>query len=238
MNTLLFQFFSFMVYSILGYISELIFCSALSKKIVVDRGFLIGPYCPIYGIGAVLISHFLTKFDKSPIVIFVMGAVIATIIEYLSSYILEKIFKVRWWDYSQKSFNINGRVCLKISVLFGIGALIVIYIGNNLIYKLATILPPIVFNVINIILLVIFIIDIIISNKLIFEISSNAELIKGDMTNEIKEQVKREIKKNFTLKKRLLNSYPNIFKEIRGYIKKQEKLNKERKEAKKKKKNK
>ena len=238
MNKICLQFFFFIVYSIIGYLAELIFCSIGSKKLVVDRGFLIGPYCPIYGVGAVLMSHFLTEFDKSPVAIFVMGAVIATVIEYITSFVLEKLFKVRWWDYSHKSFNINGRVCIKNSVFFGLGALLVVYVGNNLVYKFATIFNPTVFNVLNIVLMILFTLDVIVSNKIIFEISSNSELLKGDMTKEIKTQVKEKIKKNLVLKKRLLNSYPNIFKDIRNFIKKQEKLNKERREARKEKKNK
>ena len=81
---------------------------------------------------------------------------------------MEKIFKTRWWDYSDKKFNINGRICLETLVLFGIGGLLVSYIGHPFIMKLITLIPSNILNVIAIILAVIFILDLIVSYKIIF----------------------------------------------------------------------
>ena len=98
----------------------------IEKRKFVNRGFLIGPYCPIYGHGAILITILLQKYIDDPIALFIMGVVVCSILEYLTSYFMEKIFHARWWDYSRYKFNINDSiwtirtfyyVCVK-SILF------------------------------------------------------------------------------------------------------------------------
>ena len=100
----------FITYSIIGWVIEEIDILILQKK-VVNRGFLIGPYCPIYGFGSLFIILFLNKYLDDPIVLFFMTMISCGILEYLTSFIMEKIFKTRWWDYSDEKFNINGRIC-------------------------------------------------------------------------------------------------------------------------------
>lgn len=119
----------FTVYSFLGWIGEIIYCGILSGKIT-NRGFLMGPVCPIYGVGAVSIYYSLSFLRAYPILIFLGGVILASSIEYLTSYALEKVFHLKWWDYSSYKFNIHGRVCLQNSLIFGIGALVVIYFAH------------------------------------------------------------------------------------------------------------
>ena len=107
-----YYFLLFFIYSFIGYICEVIYCFILDKGKFQNRGFLYGPYCPIYGFGAIAIIVLLSKYEQYPIVLFVMGAIVASIIEYITSYLMEKIFNNKWWDYSNKKFNINGRICL------------------------------------------------------------------------------------------------------------------------------
>ena len=90
-------FIQFIIYSVIGYISEVIYCSFLQKKLV-NRGFLFGPLCPIYGFGAVLTIYTLKEYLDDPIIVFVMGMLITSILEYFTSYIFEKIFNNKWWD--------------------------------------------------------------------------------------------------------------------------------------------
>ena len=99
----------FMIYSFLGWLMEVITVSVEAKK-VVNRGFLIGPYCPIYGIGAVLITLVLSRYKYDPLVLFVMTMVSCGVLEYLTSWAMEVIFKARWWDYSHEKFNLDGRI--------------------------------------------------------------------------------------------------------------------------------
>jgi len=102
----------FFIYAILGWIIETTLVS-IEKKKFVNRGFLIGPYCPIYGFGGLAITILLKNYTKDPIVLFLMAVIICACLEYFTSYIMEKLFKARWWDYSKKKYNINGRICLE-----------------------------------------------------------------------------------------------------------------------------
>ena len=111
MENLQMYFLFFIIYSFLGWIIEVILCSIIEKKIV-DRGFLIGPICPIYGCGAVIITLALSSYKDDWIVVFCMAVILAGALEYFTSYAMEKIFHARWWDYSNNKFNINGRICL------------------------------------------------------------------------------------------------------------------------------
>lgn len=213
-------FFMFFCYSILGYIVETIFCSLIDKKIVFNRGFLIGPYLPIYGVASVLMTLLLTRYQSDAFTVFIMAAFICTTVEYLTSYVLEKLFKTRWWDYTNQSFNVNGRVCLKNSVLFGVGGVVIVYFLNDYFEKLVGLFSRNVFIGTNIVLMILFFTDVVISYLTISKIRKNSELVKKDMTEEIKEQVKEELEKHLPLTKRLLNSFPRVFLNIRDVVKK------------------
>ena len=155
-------FLYFIIASFLGYAMEVIKCSINYKKLV-NRGFLFGPICPIYGVGFLLITWLLTKYQNDLIILFLMGALITSAIEYYTSYILEVIFHNRWWDYSYRKDNINGRICLKNSILFGLGACIVIRIINPLMLKFRGLFSDKFIIIIGTIILIIFILDMIFS---------------------------------------------------------------------------
>ena len=138
---------TFFIYSILGYIAEVIYCSVGQRRLV-NRGFLYGPWLPIYGFGGILIKLFLEPLSGlniwGPILVFILGMILTSIVEYIGSWILEKAFSIKLWDYSKKFGNINGRVCLLNSTLFGLGGLLTTYLINprldNLISKIPTFL--------------------------------------------------------------------------------------------------
>ena len=119
-------FLYFLAYSFVGWAWEGLISLVRDHKIV-NRGFLNGPYCPIYGIGALMFIG-LTYLTQNPLIMFLVGGVAACILEYLTSYFMEKLFKARWWDYSKRFLNINGRICLLGFVIFGAGAVGVLYI--------------------------------------------------------------------------------------------------------------
>ncbi len=110
----------FVMYSSLGWFYESFICSKIFQKKFINRGFLLGPYCPIYGTGAVLCNIvFSTPQNSNVFVIFISCAVGACVIEYITSYVMEKLFNTRWWDYSKLPFNLNGRICLYGALVFG-----------------------------------------------------------------------------------------------------------------------
>ncbi len=119
----------FFIYSFLGWILEEIYAFYIHKKFI-NRGFLIGPLCPLYGIGCLSLTFILHRFSNNIFLLFILSMLICSIIEYLISYLLEKLFSLRWWDYSNMKFNINGRICLETTILFGIIGILVVKIIN------------------------------------------------------------------------------------------------------------
>ena len=118
----------FIIYSFLGWIMESIVRSVSEKKII-NTGFLKGPVCPIYGIGAIIMLLFLERYQNKPILLFFIAIIVLTTWEYLVGVLLEKIFHTKYWDYSEQKFNFQGRICLVNSICWGIlGVLFVKYI--------------------------------------------------------------------------------------------------------------
>lgn len=133
--------FYFLFYSICGWILETICCSLYYKK-PINRGFMQGPFVPIYGAGAVVLCGALMplyhKFGYTwymiPVVI-LLGIILANILEYATSYVMEKLFHARWWDYSNEKFNLHGRICLKHSIYWALATVAVIYIVQPFLQK-------------------------------------------------------------------------------------------------------
>ena len=120
MEEVLFNLFLYwMIYCLLGWLVETIYCSVPQGHFI-ERGFLNGPICPIYGFGAIFILSVLKPYINNLFAVFILGMISTSILEYVTSYLMEKLFKMKWWDYSDHKFNIRGRVCLLNSVLFGI----------------------------------------------------------------------------------------------------------------------
>ncbi|HIY04068.1 MAG TPA: hypothetical protein H9733_03790 [Candidatus Anaerotignum merdipullorum] len=118
-------FYVFVMYSFFGWALESVFVSATTKEWV-NRGFINGPFCPIYGAGALLLTILLSPLQEHILLLFFGGCVIATLVEYVVAVILEKLFHASWWDYSNKKWNIKGRVCLLRSVQWGALTVVVI----------------------------------------------------------------------------------------------------------------
>lgn len=116
----------FFIYSFLGWCCETMYCSFGQRKFI-NRGFLAGPYCPIYGCGAILVIYPLESWIDNPLLIFLFGVLITSILECITSVVMEMMFHTKWWDYSSYPFNIHGRVCLKNSSMFGILVMFVMY---------------------------------------------------------------------------------------------------------------
>lgn len=202
----------FFIYATAGWIMESTMISIQNKKFV-NRGFLIGPVCPIYGYGVVLVSVLLKKYQNDLIITFFMSIIICGILEYFTSFFMEKIFNARWWDYSKRKFNINGRVCLENLVLFGIASCFIIYVTNPFIINKINKIPDIVQDIIICILLIIHLIDNIISYKIILNLKKVSNEIKDD-TIEISEKVRKIIHSKSRLHRRLVNAFPNIKEKV------------------------
>ncbi len=120
----------FIIYGFLGWIVEVCYVRIRSGHWY-NRGFLHMPFLPIYAVGAIIISLSLSSLSN-PALLYIAAVILTSTLEYITSYIMEHFFQTRWWDYSNNKFNIHGRICLLNSSLFGLLALIVIYLMNPL----------------------------------------------------------------------------------------------------------
>ena len=232
-------FLLFLLYSVIGYIVEVFCVSILNKKLVLNRGYLIGPYIPIYGIGAMMMLFFLSKYKNDIFVLFIMSIFICTALEYITSFLMEKIFKLRWWDYSEKKFNINGRVCLENGILFGLGGVLVVKIINPYLENIIFSLPKLFNLILGITLMIIFTLDFIESTYITFRLKINvSKYANKDATRAIKKEVMKSLHKNTLLTTRLINAFPHIehitnynfndFKNKIAIIKKEKRIIKEK----------
>lgn len=168
MNTLLEYIFYFFLYSAIGWFVESIYCSVAAKKWI-NRGFLKGPICPIYGTGAVVMmffivpfSHYTDKWYWNTLLVFALGMVLCDIVEFITSYIMEKLFNARWWDYSGKKFNIQGRICLMHTFYWGLASVVFVQIAHSYIYELLNRLISVPLrNNMLLVILTVFVIDLI-----------------------------------------------------------------------------
>lgn len=128
-------FLLFISFSFIGWVSEVTYVGFFSAHKFINRGFLHGPICPIYGVGGILILSLPQIILKSWILLFFSSMILCTIVEYFASWILEKIFHMKWWDYSKYRFNIHGRVCLLNSLLFGVLSVLIVYFVEPFILK-------------------------------------------------------------------------------------------------------
>lgn len=208
-------FLLFMIYALAGWILEVIYALFIDKKLT-NRGFLIGPICPIYGVGCVLIILLLTPYKNHPIGLFVLAIVICSILEYFTSYFMEKLFKARWWDYSNRKFNINGRICLETMIPFGIVACFIIYIVNPFVVEILNKIPDTTLNILSIVLVIIFLIDIILSFNLINGFKKTIKNISlEDRTEDINNYIKNLLLEKSILYRRLIKAFPKIQTKIK-----------------------
>lgn len=204
-------FLLFMIYAVAGWCMEVI-CKLIECRKFVNRGFLIGPYCPIYGYGALLITFLLKNYTNDPIVLFIMAIVVCGTLEYLTSYFMEKIFKARWWDYSHRKFNLNGRVCFGTIIPFGLLGLFIMYVSNPFLLGKIELLPEIWINILFWTLLAVYIVDNIVSG-IVMKYIKKAEVVVGkdlDNTEEITLKVKEILQNKSVLHRRLVNAFPKL----------------------------
>ena len=150
----------FFIYAVIGWLCEVVYCSIPQKKFI-NRGFLNGPYCPIYGVGAVIVAGILTPWVNNPAAVFVVGVTVTSTLEYFTSWAMEKLFHAKWWDYSDQKLNINGRVCLKNSLLFGLMCLALMYLVHPFTRDLITALPPLTLEIAAAIIFVLMLCDLV-----------------------------------------------------------------------------
>ncbi|MBT1172922.1 putative ABC transporter permease [Bifidobacterium sp. MA2] len=132
-------FLWFLFYSFCGWVYESILVSVQQRR-PVNRGFLNGPLCPIYGTGAVMAVVLLGGISN-PLVLFLVSAVGACVLEYFTSWAMERLFHARWWDYSHFRFNLNGRICLLGALVFGVGGVVIVDVVQPEVARVTAMIP-------------------------------------------------------------------------------------------------
>ena len=218
METLTYLFLIFIFYSFIGYIVEMIYMTIQVGRIN-NRGFLTGPVLPVYGIGSIFIILTLSKYKQDPVALFFLSAILCSALEYVTSFLLEKIFHNMWWDYFDMKFNLNGRICLLNTVLFGIGGIIIILIGQPILSKVIELLEFKTWLIVAIIIFIIFIIDTIYSIIVAYNLRNRliiVEEVKNEKLSKIPLVLERTIKKRVANLKiyptRLIKAFPRLTK--------------------------
>lgn len=164
-------FLWFLLYSFAGWVYESILVS-VSERHPVNRGFLNGPLCPIYGCGAVLAIVLLRDFTN-PVEIFLISSFGASILEYATSWGMEKLFHARWWDYSHFRFNIQGRICLLGAIVFGFGGVLIIDVVQPQVERITTMIPLMAMHVMCVVFAIAVVVDTIITVLGIVDLSDH-----------------------------------------------------------------
>lgn len=211
-------FLLFIIYSMIGWCLETIY-TRLTDKVWSNRGFLIGPYCPIYGIGAVSVVLFLSKYVHHPVALFILAIAICSVLEYFTSYIMEKLFKARWWDYSNNKYNINGRICLETMIPFGLGACVLVYFINPFFEGLLRKIPTTGLEISAITIAILFLCDIVASFNIVNNFKKTVKKVTmDDRTEDINKYVKNLISQKSLLHRRLINAFPKIQTTLKNII--------------------
>ena len=155
-------FLWFLFYSFLGWVYESILVSVQERRFV-NRGFLNGPLCPIYGVGAVLADLLLSGIADHPLLLFLISAVGASALEYATSWAMERLFHARWWDYTNFRFNLNGRICLLGAVVFGLGGVVIVRVIQPQVEYWTALVPLPAVHWLSIVCSLLLVIDLIVS---------------------------------------------------------------------------
>lgn len=210
-----------MIYSVAGWIYETALCSVQAGKFI-NRGFLNGPYCPIYRFGAVLDVLILGRISNVAL-LFILGVLLDCSLEYATSYVMEKLFHARWWDYSDKKLNINGRICALGALVFGIFSVVVVKYVQPAVERMTDAIPTALLHVICALTLASFVTDIITTvvgfagfNEKLRELASAVEGIERKIAEQVRDVSAREaILERFTSlmnaqQRRMIHAFPRL----------------------------
>lgn len=148
----------FLIYSFVGWCTEVVYATLIHGRFV-NRGFMIGPVCPIYGFGVLSVVMFLEPVKENWALLFLASMVFTSLIELAAGFVLERLFNEKWWDYSEEPFNLKGYICLKFSIMWGLACVLVIDVVHPTIMKAVRLIPHTVLSMLLLVLFSVFIAD-------------------------------------------------------------------------------
>lgn len=204
----------FVIYAFLGWCTEVAYAALETGKFV-NRGFLNGPVCPVYGCGVLVVIVVLTPLKESFLILFIGSVLLTSVIEFITGFLLEKLFHNQWWDYSNQPFNICGYVCLKFSLLWGIACTLIMDVIHPTIYKLIQVVPKLPGTIVLGILCIIFAVDLVITIstilkfnehlKLLDELGAKIKVVSNEIGENIYEGVTTVLEKSDDFKENISN---------------------------------
>ena len=187
----------FFVYGFLGWCTEVIF-AAFKQHRFVNRGFLNGPICPIYGIGVTLVIACLEAFQSNLLLLYISSVILVTVLEGVTGWAMDKLFHNKWWDYSKLPFNIGGYVCLLFSLIWGVACVFIVYFVHPLIHQVLSLIPHTAGIALIAILGIALLSDIIVTTSAIVKFNQYLERLKHitDELHAISNQIGSELYQN------------------------------------------
>lgn len=187
----------FFVYGFLGWCTEVIF-AAFKQHRFVNRGFLNGPICPIYGVGVTLVIACLEAFQSNLLLLYISSVILVTVLEGVTGWAMDKLFHSKWWDYSKLPFNIGGYVCLLFSLIWGVACVFIVYFVHPLIHQVLSLIPHTAGIALIAILGIALLSDMIVTTSAIVKFNQYLELLKHitDELHAISNQIGSELYQN------------------------------------------
>lgn len=203
------------IFSIIGLIIETVFCYVTTGVIESRKGLIWGPFCPVYGVGATILIILLERYKDSYAKLFVYGSIIGNIIEYVLSYILEAMYGTRFWDYAFINWNLNGRICIKYSIFWGILAVLLIKIVQPIINKPINKIPNKQRRIIDVTIVTLFLVDALATIWAVNTYQNRVVSEYYDMKQEQKEEniilnTKKKIEDTLFSNEIMLKTFPNL----------------------------
>lgn len=203
------MFWYFIIYSFFGWCMEIVYAS-VKRKHFLNRGVLNGPLCPVYGVGMLLILTFFRSLENHFLFLAIGSAVVATLLEFFTGGLMEKLFKKRWWDYSDYKYNLGGYVCLPFSALWGIGAALTLRFIHPLFRMVIAGIPPLPGKIFLIVAGVLLILDAASVLGIVFEVQKYNQQLE-DLTEGMHQISNRLARAIFIrVDKRILKAHPVV----------------------------
>ena len=205
----------FIIYAFIGWCTEVSY-AALDTGKFVNRGFLTGPYCPIYGCGVVIVVAALTPLQDNLLILFIGSFALTTALEFITGFLLEKVFHNKWWDYSNKPFNVKGYICLEFSVLWGLACTFIMKVIHPMIYKFITIIPHMIGVLLLVILMNAFAVDLCVTVSTILKFNKRLKLMDemAKKMHELSDEIGENIYESVTTVKEKSEEFQDTHEEL------------------------